>query len=134
MIWLPVVNGFTVAEIPNTNRILKILEPITLPSAISFSPFLAATTLVTNSGSDVPTATIVKPTRLSAKSLSIPIAVAPVTAKPLAPNTTNSPPQAIPKAPTTTNKIAFHIFISLISSSLLSSVGFLLASITRNII
>ena len=38
-IWLPVVIGFTVEAIPNTNKILNILDPITLPKAISFSPF-----------------------------------------------------------------------------------------------
>ena len=64
----PVVSGLTVPAIPNTNRILNMLEPITFPKANSFWPFLAATTLVTNSGKEVPTATIVNPTKDSAKS------------------------------------------------------------------
>ena len=41
------------------NRILKILEPITFPMAISLFRFDAATTEVTSSGSEVPAATIV---------------------------------------------------------------------------
>ena len=51
-------------EIPNTKKILKILDPITFPNAISLSPLRAATIEVTNSGNEVPTATIVKPTKL----------------------------------------------------------------------
>ena len=43
----------------STIPILKILLPTTLPIAISCSPFLAAITDVTSSGSDVPKATIV---------------------------------------------------------------------------
>ncbi len=62
-IWLPTIRGLIVLEIPNTNKILKILEPITFPSAISFCPFFAATILVTSSGKEVPTATIVSPTK-----------------------------------------------------------------------
>ena len=44
--------------IDKTKRILKILEPITFPIAISPFFFVAATTEVTNSGNDVPAATI----------------------------------------------------------------------------
>jgi len=44
---------------------LKILLPTTFPIAISYSPFLVATILVTNSGRLVPKATIVKATILS---------------------------------------------------------------------
>lgn len=50
------VKGLTVPAIPKTNKMLKILEPMTFPKANSFCPFLAATTLVTNSGKEVPTA------------------------------------------------------------------------------
>ena len=41
---------------------LNKFEPITLPIAISVSPFFIATIDVTNSGREVPTATIVSPT------------------------------------------------------------------------
>ena len=42
-------------------RMFRILEPTTLPIAISSSFFLDAITEVTNSGSDVPIAIIVSP-------------------------------------------------------------------------
>ena len=45
----------------NVNKILKMLEPITFPSAISTSFFLAATIDVTSSGRLVPIATMVSP-------------------------------------------------------------------------
>ena len=118
-----------VAEIPNTNKILKRFEPMTLPRAISTWPFFAAITEVTSSGSDVPTATIVSPTIFSAKFASMPIAVAPITARFLAPTTTSSPPKAIPSAPKTKNSIAFHTGISFISSSSSSLGCFLLSKI-----
>ena len=41
------------------NKMLKILEPITFPMAISLFCFEAATMEVTNSGSEVPAATMV---------------------------------------------------------------------------
>ncbi len=47
--------------LPTTNKILKILLPTILPIAISALSFLAATTDVTSSGSEVPKATTVKP-------------------------------------------------------------------------
>ena len=53
--------GLMAAATPSTNRILKILEPITFPSAISTSFFLAATIDVTSSGRLVPIATMVSP-------------------------------------------------------------------------
>ena len=40
---------------------LKMLEPITLPTAMSASLRMAATSEVASSGSDVPTATTVRP-------------------------------------------------------------------------
>jgi hypothetical protein len=49
---------------PSTKRILKIFDPITLPTAISTFFLYAATTDVASSGSYVPTATIVSPIRL----------------------------------------------------------------------
>ena len=57
--------GSIVADNPKIRRILKIFEPITLPTAISLSPFFAAIIEVTNSGSDVPKATIVRPIKAS---------------------------------------------------------------------
>ena len=48
-------------------KIFRIFEPITLPIAISFSPLIEATTEVASSGSDVPTATTVKPITASDK-------------------------------------------------------------------
>lgn len=44
---------------------LKIFDPTTFPMAISLSPFLVATILVTSSGKEVPMATIVNPIRAS---------------------------------------------------------------------
>ena len=85
--------GLIAEAIPSTIKILNTLEPIAFPSAISTSFFLAATMDVTNSGSDVPTATIVRPTNVSV----IPNAIASV----LAESTTQSPPKAIPAAPPT---------------------------------
>ena len=45
--------GEIVAEAPSTNKMLNILEPITFPSAIEDSPFIAAIIEVTNSGSQM---------------------------------------------------------------------------------
>ena len=49
---------------PTTNRILKILDPMMFPIAMSALPFLAAVTEVTSSGKEVPKATIVNPINL----------------------------------------------------------------------
>ena len=54
-----------ILNIDKIKKILKMLEPITLPTAISLSPFFAAIIEVTNSGNEVPKATIVKPIILS---------------------------------------------------------------------
>jgi len=45
-------------DMPITARILKMLDPITLPIAISAFPLFAACILTTTSGSEVPNATI----------------------------------------------------------------------------
>ena len=55
------LSGEIVADIPRIKRILKIFDPIALPSARPLSPFLVATMDVTSSGSDVPIAMIVSP-------------------------------------------------------------------------
>ena len=44
---------------PSTIQMLKMLEPMMLPTRSSFSPRLAAVMVVTSSGNDVPSATIV---------------------------------------------------------------------------
>ena len=50
---------------PRIKKILKRLEPMTFPIAISFSFFFAATMEVTSSGSEVPIATTVSPIKVS---------------------------------------------------------------------
>jgi hypothetical protein len=47
--------------IQRIRRILAILLPMIFPTAISLLPFIAAVTLTTSSGRDVPKATIVRP-------------------------------------------------------------------------
>ena len=103
------VIGLIVAAIPSTNRILKILEPITLPSAISSSFLRAATTEVTSSGRLVPQATIVSPIRFWLS----PSFAATVDA----PFTTKSPPNLIATIPPTINTIHFHTGNTSYSSS-----------------
>ena len=61
----------------NICKILKILEPITLPTAMSLSPFLAAMTEVTSSGREVPTATMVRPMMASLRPKNLAISFAP---------------------------------------------------------
>ena len=95
------VNTLNNDDKPNTNNILNILLPITLPIAISNLPFLVAITLVTNSGKLVPNATTVNPIRLS----DIPNACAIVDA----PLTTKLPPYIIPIAPHTIYTIVLII-------------------------
>jgi hypothetical protein len=53
--------GLIKALIGNIKRRLKILEPITLPIAISLFFLTAAIIEVTSSGKDVPAAIIVRP-------------------------------------------------------------------------
>ena len=83
--------GCIKAAKPKTNNILNILEPITFPIAISVSPFFTAITEVTSSGSDVPIATIVRPTKLALIPNDVAILVAEFTTK--------SPPNTIPTIP-----------------------------------
>ena len=49
------------ATTARTNSMLKMLEPMTLPTTMSASFLRAATIDVASSGNDVPSATIVKP-------------------------------------------------------------------------
>lgn len=55
------VVGEIKAEAPITNRMLNILDPITLPMAMQFCPFIEAVILTAASGALVPNATIVRP-------------------------------------------------------------------------
>ena len=87
---------------PNIRDILIILEPTTLPRAKSFSPFLYATTDVTNSGKLVPTAKIVSPTRASL----IPICIAKYSAV----VATHSPPKTTAPRPKIIYIIVCQIF------------------------
>ena len=57
--------GQMTAVEPRMARVLNTLLPMTLPMAMAELPFFAATTLVANSGSEVPPATMVRPTMLS---------------------------------------------------------------------
>ena len=101
--------GLIADAMPSTIRMLKILEPIALPSAISTSFFLAATIEVTSSGREVPMETMVSPIRvwLIPRSPAILAAASTVT----------SPPTAMATAPPTMNTILFGTESSLISSS-----------------
>ena len=57
--------GLIADAVPKINNKLNVLEPSIFPRAISSSPFNIATTDVTNSGREVPIATIVSPISLS---------------------------------------------------------------------
>jgi len=58
-------SGLMRLEIPKIHKMLKIFEPITFPTAISYSFFNVATTDEANSGMLVPTEIIVKPITVS---------------------------------------------------------------------
>ena len=64
---LPCLKGIGVISqlMPNTNKMLKILDHTMLPTAISDLPLSQATTDVTNSGNDVPIARTVSQIILS---------------------------------------------------------------------
>ena len=53
--------GVTIAVQPTIIRVLKILLPTTLPTAISAVPLMADEMLTVSSGAEVPKATIVRP-------------------------------------------------------------------------
>ena len=89
------------------------LEPITFPSAISTSFFLAATIEVTSSGRLVPNATIVRPIRVWLNPNPAAIDEAPLTTK--------SPPNLIAIIPPTIYNKHFHIGRIFISSAISSS-------------
>lgn len=121
---LPKRRGLTVAEHPNTRKILKMLLPITLPSAIAVFPLRAAVTDVASSGREVPIATIVRPITASLTPMAEAI--------PDAPSTNKSPPKIRPASPPTIQMIDFSKGISLTGDLSTSSsdslrVGFLAA-------
>ena len=58
---ISVIMGRIAEEIPTTTRILKMLEPITLPREISFVPLRLAERLTAASGKLVPIETTVRP-------------------------------------------------------------------------
>ena len=102
-IWAPASNGTgeTRPDRPSTQRILKMLLPTTLPTAISRSPRMVATIDVTTSGNEVPAATIVRPITASLT----PQAVASATAL----STNNRAPKPNSARPPTTNSTFCHI-------------------------
>ena len=110
-------------ENPKINIMLKIFDPTTFPKAISFSFLIEATILVTSSGRDVPTATIVKPTKDSLICNLIAIFEAL--------STTKSPPKIIAARPMMAKIILLIIgvFFSYFSSS---TGGFFFARYIKN--
>ena len=120
-----IVRGVMVEAKPSINKILKMFEPIIFPMAISVSPFFVATTEVTNSGREVPTATIVKPIKFSL----IPRVVAIFVAE----STTISPPHIIPIIPTVLSKIVLKIGISFIICNAASPSAVVAASVTNSL-
>ena len=64
---LEVLIGVTSAIVANTNKILKILDPIIFPKDIPTSFYDSAIKVTNNSGKEVPIATIVIPIAFSEK-------------------------------------------------------------------
>src|SRR5690606_34926388 len=83
--------GETIPDIPSTHKILKMLLPTTLPTAISRCPLILATTEVTTSGSEVPAATMVNPITASLTPQAVAISTALCTSQ-RAPHTSNARP------------------------------------------
>jgi len=75
------VIGLTSATIHKIQNTLKILDPITLPIAISDCHLRAALMLVTSSGNDVPTDKIVRPITFSDRPIMVARLTACLTAK-----------------------------------------------------
>ena len=112
--------GLITVAVPRMNRLLKIFEPTTLPIAMSFSPFEAATMEVMSSGRLVPKAMIVSPIRRSLIPAKCAIQVALLIVI--------WPPAIIPARPIIRNKTLFIVedfsVLSASFSSSLVSVGF----------
>ncbi len=92
--------GVINAEVPTTKRILKILLPTILPTAISALPLIAAVTLVTSSGREVPKATMVRPINRSL--------MPKISASAVAASTATSEPSTIMTPPSTINANIFQ--------------------------
>ena len=100
-------NEWNIAEVPNINKILRILLPITFPKTMSPLPASNDLTLTANSGALVPNATIVSPINIL-DTLKLP-------ATPEAPSTNRSAP-LISTANPTVKKIKFNIIITSIKN------------------
>ena len=74
-------NGLIKVVIPITNKKLHIQLPIALPIIKSECPFIADVIVINTSGSDVPSATIVKPISISDRPNLLAILVAALTNK-----------------------------------------------------
>ena len=85
---------------PRINKVLNMLEPITLPTAISALPWKAPVKLTTSSGQDVPKPTIVRPITNSLTPA--------FRAIPEAPSTSQSAPRTISPRPTSSNIIVIN--------------------------
>ena len=106
------------AVAPKAKKILKIIVPTIPPTAISTSPFLAATIAVTISGKEVPAATIVNPIRFC----DTPHCDATATAE----STTNTPPPNNPANPPRINQVdLFQPYSEIASDSSADSVLFI---------
>ena len=90
------VIGATKAAMPTISKVLKILDPMALPIAISEAPLSADKMLTLNSGIDVPNATTVSPITISDTPMREAIADAPSVSL-SAPQTTMATPAIIPK-------------------------------------
>ena len=101
--------GIISADVPTTNKMLKMLLPTIFPIAMSAFPLRAATTEVNNSGREVPSATMVSPINLSL--------IPNILASEVAALTVVSLPQIISTRPMTPIKIIFQIGSSLVSIS-----------------
>ncbi len=93
--------GLIIALSPRTQSKLKILEPITLATAMSVFFFIAATAEVTSSGKEVPMATIVSPIKFWLRPNCSAIAIAP--------STTHFPPKKRATIPKEINKMDLPI-------------------------
>lgn len=99
--------GLTSDVIPKMRKILKILDPITFPTAKSTCFFIAAATLVASSGRLVPSATSVSPIKASESPNALARIVAFATKSVL--------PSPSPTSPKTIKNVDFGIDISLTS-------------------
>jgi hypothetical protein len=81
-------------DTPSTPRMLKVLLPMTLPTAMSRSPRSVAMSEVATSGREVPAATMVRPITISLRPRTLAKAHRGITSQ-LAPSTSSTSPPAI---------------------------------------